>query len=133
MNKKMSLLNASMMQLRAKASKAAATLDSLTENLHTLDGGECIDEIVKQTLILAEYDSAIKMLQSNFLTPLHEEMSKRRRAEGPTADLASELTQKQKDQLSAALRRPPEQGSPSELYPVSEKQTPKTPPKKARK
>ena len=131
MNKKMSILNASMMQLRAAAAKAAATIESLTEGDSTLEGGSRIDEIVNQTLILSQYDTAIKLLQANFLTPMHEEMSKQRRATNGPPELASELTQNQKEQLTATLRRPPERSGDPELYPSPKKKSPGLSNKKA--
>ena len=115
MNKSMNLLNASMLQLRAKAVKAAATIEAILDSTSAGNVSDYVDEIVTQSRILAENDAAIKLLQSNFVSPIAEQRRAERVEQGNVAPLPPELQEK----LDALQRTPPaETAVGSDPYPV---------------
>lgn len=125
MKTNMSLLNASVLQLRAVATKAATTIEIILDNPQAVDGNNHIDEIVKQTKILADADASIKMLQTSFISPLSEQRQKQRAAAN---GMPPTLTPEMQEQLEAFTKKHPSRKTP-ELYPnptnvVTEKKAP---------
>lgn len=110
----MNLLNASVMQLRAVATKAASTIELIIDNPQSFGGVGHIDEIVKQTKILADADASIKILQNNFISPLSDQRQKQRMANNNGKPPG--LTPEMQEQLEAFTKRHPSNKAP-ELYP----------------
>jgi hypothetical protein len=77
MKSKEAMLNASMMQLRAKAATCAATVEAILESpITSVDGTNYVDAITENMEKLAYYDTAIKILHTTFLSPMGEERRK---------------------------------------------------------
>ena len=115
MKTNMNLLNASVMQLRAVATKAASTIELIIDNPQSFGGVGHVDEIVKQTKILADADASIKMLQNSFISPISDQRQKQRMAANNNGQPPA-LTPEMQEQLEAFTKRHPSNKVP-DLYP----------------
>ena len=121
MSKGMNLLNAAIMQLRAEAVKAATTIEAILEAPPSVDYADRIDEVTRQANILAEKDSAIRTLQSHFVSPMADRHHKDRVANGQTAPIPPEVQEK----LDAFKRTPPPAQTFDDPYPPAPTKKPK--------